>query len=238
MLVQGLADDVKIYLLDATLQDLLADPDVFEKILTGPREGWGLLAGNYVFGQSEADARDLNFLGRMAQIAGAPYLAESQPPSGEDEPEHWRDLRRSPAAHWLGLALPRFLLRLPYGKATSPVEGFEFEEMQGSVHTEYLWGNPAFCCAYLIGESFRSHGWELRAGMHRRVDGLQVHVYKAGAENVSKPCAEFLMSEKDAEFIMERGYMPLASMKDQDAVLLVRFQSIADPPTALSGRWS
>jgi type VI secretion system protein ImpC len=238
MLVQGLADDVRIYLLDATLEELLSDAGAFEKVLTGPRDPWALLVGNFVFGESEPDARRLQALGQLARAAGAPFLAEAQPPSGESAPEHWQQLRHTAAAHWIGLALPRFLLRLPYGKATSAVESLAFEEMTGSVHAEYLWGNPAFCCAFLIGQSFRSRGWDLRPGMHRQVDGLPIHAYLSDGESVNKPCAELLLSEKDAEFLMDCGYIPLASMKDQDAVLVVRFQSIADPPAPLGGRWS
>jgi hypothetical protein len=43
--------------------------------------------------------------------------------------------------------------------------------------------------------------------------------------------------DADAEFILSNGFMPLLSMKDQDSVLLLRMQSIADPPAPLSGRW-
>jgi type VI secretion system protein ImpC len=238
MLVHGLGDEVKIYLIDATLDELLADPAGLEKLLTGPREPWALLVGNFVFGETESDALRLHALGRLARAAGAPFLAEAQPPSGDPAPEHWRQLRQSPVARFIGLAVPRFLVRLPYGKTTSPVESFVFEEMKGSVHGEYLWGNPAFCCAYLLGQSFRSEGWDLRPGSQRQVTGLPLHVYQSewGPEN--KPCAEILLSEKDAAFIMQCGYMPLASMKDQDSALLVRFQSIADPLAALAGRWS
>src|SRR5689334_10953162 len=114
----------------------------------------------------------------------------------------------------------------------------KFEEMTGSVHSEYLWGNPAFCVAFLIGQSFQSEGWKLRPGMHRQVTGLPQHVYKEDGQAVNKPCAEILISEKDAAFLMERGFMALASMKDQDSVLLVRFQSIAEPLAALAGGWS
>jgi type VI secretion system protein ImpC len=238
MVVQGLADDARIYLLDATLEELMADTGALQKILTGPREPWALLVGNFAFGETEGDARRLLALGQLARAAGAPFLAEGQPPSGEPSPEHWRQLRQSAVARYIGLTVPRFLVRLPYGKKTSPVESFEFEEMKGSVHAEYLWGNPAFCCAYLLGQSFRSDGWDLRPGSHRNVTGLPLHVYESDGGHENKPCAEILLSEKDAAFLMECGYMPLASMKDQDSVLLVRFQSIADPLAALAGRWS
>jgi type VI secretion system protein ImpC len=147
-------------------------------------------------------------------------------------------LRHSSEARWIGLALPRFLLRLPYGEKTSPLESFEFEEMPTSVHQDYLWGNPAFCCAYLLGQAFQTYGWNLRPGAHRQIDGLPLHVYQQDGRPVMKPCAEVLLTEREAEFLMEQGIMPLASLKDQGAVILLRFQSIAHPLAALSGRWS
>jgi len=216
---------------------LVADTAALGNIVTSGREPWAVLVGNFVFSDSEADARRLYALGRVARLAGTPFLAEAQPPSGEPGSEAWQELRKSAVATSIGLALPRFLLRLPYGKSTSAVESFKFEEMAGSVHAEYLWGNPAFCCAYLLGQSFRDSGWDMRTGQHRKIEGLPLHVYKSGGESINKPCAEMLLSEKDAEFIMESGYMPLASLKDQDAVLLVRFQSIADPVAGLGARW-
>ena len=214
MLIQRLGDDFKVYLLDTTLDDVLASPES----VAGE---WTLLVGNYSFSDSEADARRLHQLGRIAQAAGAPFIAEGQPPSSTDDEPHWRKLRESPEAHWLGLVLPRFLLRLPYGKDTSPIESFPFEELNARIHTDYLWGNPAFACAYLMAR----HG-----GAERRISGLPVHD--------GQPCAEILMSEKDASLLMERGIMPLASLKDQDAALIVRFQSIAHPIAALAGDWS
>jgi type VI secretion system protein ImpC len=238
MLVQGLGDDVKVYVLDATLEELLSDAATLEKILTGQRDPWAMVVGNFSFGETAEDAQRLQLLGRVARAGGAPFVAEAQPPAEDTAPPEWQELRKSPVARSIGLVLPRFLLRLPYGKKTSPVEALPFEEMQGSVHHEYLWGNPAFCCAFLLGQSYQAEGWSLRPGMHRQVTGLPQHVYKSGAETVNKPCAEILLSEKDAEFLMERGYMPLASMKDQDSVLLVRFQSIAEPLAALAGGWA
>ena len=235
--VHGLGDDARVYLLDATLDELIAGAADLERIVGG-REPWALLVGNYAFGESAADATRLASLARAASVAGAPFLAEAQPPSADQAPPEWQQFRQSPAASWIGLALPRVLLRLPYGKSTVPTEALQFEEMEGSVHAAYLWGNPAFSCARLIGESFRAHGWDLRPGMDRRLDGVPLHVYRSGTESVNQPCAEILMSEKDAEFLMERGYIPVASLKDQDAVMVVRFQSVSDPPRALAGRWS
>jgi type VI secretion system protein ImpC len=238
MLVHGLGaeEGIEIYLFDATLAELSAEPEAAARMLADSKREWGLLAGNFVFGQSADDARQLANLARTARGAGAPFLAEAQPPAQGEDAE-WRALRHSANARWIGLALPRFLLRLPYGAATSPVETLAFEEMTGSVHGEYLWGNPAFACAYLIGQAFRSHGWQLLPGMQRRIDGLPLHVFREAGESVTKPCAEVLLTEHEAEELLESGLMPLASIKGQDAILVVQFCSLADPPAPLAGRW-
>jgi len=151
----------------------------------------------------------------------------------------WAELRRQPEAEAVGLALPRFLLRLPYGKKTSPLESFDFEEFpELPVHEDYLWGNPAFAVALLLAQSFLDAGWEMRAGSATEVDKLPLHVYRRDAQPESKPCAEVLLTEDAAERIVEEGLIPMVSFKDGDLVRVVRFQSIAEPPRALAGRWS
>jgi len=239
MLVQRLNPDseLRIYLLDVTLQELLDQPQQFAACLAASREPWALIAANFAFGQSARDAARLRTLGRIAATAGAALLAEALAPSEALLGPDWSVLRKSTEAHWIALALPRFLLRLPYGKATSVVESFAFEEMPQSVHSEYLWGNPAVACACVVGEAFREEGWDLRPG-RGQLTGLPQHFYKQDGESVSKPCAEILLTEHDAEFLLENGLVPLASMKDQDAILLPRIQSIADPLAPLSGRWT
>lgn len=228
--------DLKLYIYDATLPELIGNLAGAVALLTSREKAWSVIVGAYQFGQSDVEAKVLGQLGRIAQAAGAPFIAESLPPP-EPSPD-WQALRRSPQARWIGLSLPRFLLRLPYGKKTSPIETFAFEEMPASAHDDYLWGNPAICAALLLGQSFLADGWDMRPGTHREVRGLPLHVYQDGGEPAIKPCAEILLKEKDAEFLMEQGIMPLASLKEQDAALLVRFQSIADPVAALQGPWA
>ena len=230
--------DLKIYVFDASIEELMADSAALEQFLVGHALAcpWSLIVGNFVFGQTAADAAKLRWLGRLAASLGAPFLGEAVPPSDSPGPE-WQELVHSPEARWIGLALPRFLLRLPYGKDTAPAEQLDFEEMPESVHADYLWGNPAFFCACVLGLAFRGDGWEMRPARHREIGSLPQHIYRADGESVAKPCAEVLLTDTAAEFILDNGFMPLASMKDQDSVLLVRLQSIADPPAPLSGRW-
>ena len=249
-------------------RDLASSPDLtstgiyrllVEKTVGTPgAEPWAVLAGNYTFGPSSEDAEMLSRMARVAAAAGAPFIAGANPgllgcgsiadlsdrrkwtspPTGEAA-EAWAKLRRQPEARYLGLILPRFMVRLPYGKETESTELFEFEEIaDADAHDDYLWANPALAAALLLAQSFTEQGWGLRPGAVSEITGLPIHVYTQDGEPRVTPCAEVLMTQSSAEEMMERGFMPLASIKDQPTIRLVRFQSVTDPPTALSGRWN
>jgi type VI secretion system protein ImpC len=105
-------------------------------------------------------------------------------------------------------------------------------------HESYLWGNPAIACAYLLGEAFTRFGWAMRPNAVRDIDGLPAHAYQHDGEMHLKPVAEVLLTDEAGEMLLDRGFMPLASMKNSDRARLVRFQSIADPAAPLAGRWN
>ena len=151
----------------------------------------------------------------------------------------WEALRGLPESVYVGLALPRFLLRLPYGKDTDSTERFEFEELPDSAaHEDYLWANPAFAAVLLLAQTFTEQGWNFHSGIASEVDGLPIHITSVGGEPRTTPCAEVLLTQSAAERMMELGFMPLASLKDRAAIRWVRFQSISNPPRALAGQWS
>lgn len=220
-------------------------------------EPWAVLAGNYTFDASREDTELLGRMAKVAHAAGAPFLAAASPriigcESLEATPDaaQWRPLAAPNAAAWaslrsmpesvsVGLALPRFLLRLPYGKKTDSVESFDFEEMLPEpAHEDYLWANPAFACALLLAQGFSQDGWDMSPGVVRDIDDLPLHAYTRDGQSELKPCAEVLLTEQAAERILENGLMPLVSFKAQDKARLLRFQSIATPLSALAGRWA
>jgi type VI secretion system protein ImpC len=243
---------LQIYLVDVSKAELAADLSAADDLRksrawrmlveeTGG-DGWSVVAGNYSFAQTVNDAEMLGRLARIVSYAGAPFLGEADPANEGTDAEggtrHWERLRQLPEASWIGLAMPRLLLRLPYGKKTDGVESFDFEEMPGvPAHQEYLWGNPAFACVQVLAERFANDGWEMRPGAGAEIEGLPLHVYEAEGEQQVKPCAEVLLTEREIDWILDRGYMALASIRDRDAARLVRFQSIAKPLARLSGRW-
>jgi type VI secretion system protein ImpC len=214
---------------------------------------WSLLVGDYTFGPGPQDVELMARLSAIGSLAGAPWISAAHPriagcesfhampdPAdwvGESAPA-WVALRGLPLASWLGLAAPRFLLRTSYGEETEPCELLPFEEMPGTPeHDHYLWGNPAFACTLLLSKSFAASGWQFQPGMHSDITGLPLHLYKDDGETVSKPCAEVLLTERAAARLLDRGVMPLVSLKGTDAVKLVRFQSVASPAAPLAGPW-
>lgn len=260
-------ENLKLILLDVSKAELAADLASSEElrqtgaykllvektVQTPGAAAWSLLAGNYTFEPARDDALLLARLATIARAAGAPFLAgagtrvlgfasfgdmpDVRQWSGPPDAEAWQALRELPQAAWLGLTMPRFLLRLPYGKQTDPIERFAFEEMQRPAHESYLWGNSALLCTLLLAQSFSESGWDMRPGMHQEVDGLPLHVYKRDGESVAKPCAEALLTEPAVERMLDLGLIPLVSPVGRDAARVVRFQSLASPPAPLAGPW-
>jgi type VI secretion system protein ImpC len=252
--------DLKVYLIDLAQADLFEDQTRLARLvadLPAGEDPWSLIVGLYTFSPRERDCRVLASLASMARKAGAPFLSaidarlfgcesisetpdpdDWKQPLNENDRSAWQQLRLAPDADWLGLALPRLLLRLPYGKRTSPIESFEFEEMpKGPDHAAYLWGNPALACACLLGQAFNQDGLDLRPGTVSRLDGLPIHTDPLREPT---PQAEIWMTERLAAAMLDQGVMPLASIKHSDAAQLVRFQSIAGQPgepRALAGPW-
>jgi type VI secretion system protein ImpC len=238
------------------LQDTQAWELLVESTVGTPgAEPWSLLAGDYTFDASLDDADLLARIAMLARAAGTPFLAAASPRilgadslAAQPGPENWNPdpagsriwehVRALPEASWVGLTLPRILLRMPYGEHSSPIEQFRFEEFTGiPPHDRYLWGNATWATVCLMGQAFAEEGWRMRPGVKLQLDDIAVHLYHEDGETKLKPCAEILLTERAAERISESGLMALASLKGRDVVRLVRFQSIADPPCGLSGRW-
>lgn len=220
-------------------------------------EPYAVLVGGYTFDQTAEDIRLLQQLAQIAQAVGAPLLASADPHfagcqsfAATPDPNEWRwqpdaaasqlwqQVRQSPEAAYIGLILPRFLLRLPYGRETDPVDRFDFEEFSPLAgHEQYLWGNSAIICVCLLAEAFREFGWSLTGGLGQDLAGLPMHIYTSDGEKHVTPCAETILTERAMEVLIEKGLMSVLSIKGRDAVLVPRFQSVAKPLAPLAGPW-
>ncbi|HLV85437.1 MAG TPA: type VI secretion system contractile sheath large subunit [Candidatus Sulfotelmatobacter sp.] len=259
---------LKIYLFDISKDELAVDQSsgrelrqtglyrllVEKSVETPGAEPWSLIVGNFTFGPGQQDVAVLSRVAAVARRAGAPFLAHASSRilgcssiAAASHPRDWKDaaggpdwlsLRARPEADAIGLALPRFLLRLPYGKNTSSLESFDFEELGDSAsHEDYLWGNPAFAVALLLAQAFEQAGWEMRAGSAVELAGVPLHIYRRDGASEAKPCAEVLLTQEALESILDAGLIPLVSFKNRDAIRVARFQSLSSPPRPLAGRW-
>ncbi|WP_319525605.1 type VI secretion system contractile sheath domain-containing protein [uncultured Desulfosarcina sp.] len=248
---------------DLTANEDIRDTALYKKLRSAvladsQQAPWSFLAGVYTFSREKTDAVTLARLGAMGQIldapfvgaadaglVGAPSLADNPDPSDwtlECDPngeKAWRVLRTLPEAAWVGLAMPRFIIRWPYGEKTDPVDAFDFEEIADPAnHEDYLWTNPVFALIQVFGRTFTHHGWDWSRGLVAGIDDLPLIVAADGEEKAVRSCAEVFFSERALEILVANGIMPLVAFKDTGRIGLARLQSIADPPGLLCGPWT
>lgn len=219
---------------------------------------WTALLGSFYFGPSEADARLLAALGVLASACGGPFLAGAEPtllgardasalaaparwsPLDAEASETWEAMRRTAGAAWLGLALPRVLLRLPYGPRTDPIDTFGFDEALDPANPDaFVWGNPALAPVLLLAQAFAEAGRPVQPGIRLQLDGLPAFSYTdADGQRRLLPCAEALLPERAVDEILARGLIPLVSHRDLPRIQVAAFPSLAKPAAPLQGPWS
>ncbi|PAY17638.1 type VI secretion system contractile sheath large subunit [Rhodopirellula sp. SM50] len=216
-------------------------------------EPYGCLVGDYHFDHSPPD---VELLGEMAQISAAchsPFIAGVAPAVMQMDswqeltnprdltkifqtPEYaaWRSLRESDDSKYIGLAMPRFLARLPYGAASDPVDEFAFEEDTDAANSEsYCWSNAAYAMATNITRSFKQYGWCSRIrGIESggAVEGLPCHTFPTDDGGVDMKCpTEIAISDRREAELAKNGFMPLIHKKNSDFAAFIGAQSLHQP---------
>jgi type VI secretion system protein ImpC len=224
------------------LYDLLIDQPAGD-VNQGPLSA---VIGLYTFERTPPHAELLGRLARIVAEAPAAFLSAVGADCLDQDPkdlhplikESWKALGNMPEAGYLGLASPRFLLRLPYGGRTEPVECFEFEEFTPKTGLRgMLWGNPAVIAALLLGESFASHGSTMNLGSVLGAGDMPFYFFTdPDGDQVALPCTERMMTERLSTLLTRQGLIPLVCMKGMPEVRLGGFGSIAGHP--LAGPWA
>lgn len=237
------ADVARSHALDeSALYKLLVE----QPAMDADQGSFSLIAGLYLF---EATPPHAELLGRIAQIAsaaGAPFLTgigvdSLKAPMHEWHPltrKAWTALRELPASAYLGLATPRFLLRMPYGKRTDPIDSFGFEEFtrHGGL-SGMLWGHPALVWSILIAETWQRDSKAMQLGSVSTLGDLPVYVYQdSDGEQIALPCTERLLSERQAAQMVSTGAVPVLSLRGRPEVRVGGFRSVAGG--MLAGRWA
>ena len=217
-------------------------------------EPYGCLVGDYFFDQSPPDVEMLNGMAQISASCFTPFIAGADPKLMNMDswqelsdprdlskifttPEYagWRSMRESDDARYIGLAMPRFLARLPYGAKGEPVEEFAFEEdTEGGDHSKFTWANSAYAMARNINRSFKEYGWCSRIrGVESggAVEDLPTHTFPTDDGGVDMTCpTEIAITDRREAELAKNGFMPLLHRKNSDIAAFIGAQSLHNPP--------
>ena len=214
---------------------------------------FGALLGDYHFNRSGQDIELLQKISEVAAASHAPFITGAgaemfnlenytQLEAPRDlakifdttEYAKWKAFRESEDSRYVALALPRMLLREPYGSKTVPVEAFNYEEeVDGTHHNQYLWGNAAWALGARITQAFGKYGWcATIRGVESGglVEGLPVHNFKTGAGDIAMKCpTETQISDRREKELADLGFAPLVHCKGTPKAAFFSVQSAQKP---------
>ena len=217
-------------------------------------EPYGCLVADYFFDHTAPDVDLLSSIGKVAASAHVPFITGAAPSvlqmdSWQElsnprdltkiftqnlEYAAWNSLRQSEDSRYIGLAMPRFLSRLPYGIRTNPVDAFDFEETtDGADHSKYVWSNAAYAMAVNINRSFKEYGWcTLIRGVESGgvVEGLPCHTFPTDDGGIDMKCpTEIAISDRREAELAKSGFIPLIHRKNTDYAAFIGAQSLQKP---------
>jgi type VI secretion system protein ImpD len=207
-------------------------------------EPFGLLIGAYdVSHQLDKGYDDIHLLRQIAGVAAAafcPFIAGVRPALfgidsyADMEPvfslrtvmdglDHirWRAMRRQVDMRFVGLALPRVLMRKPYDAAVrTRRDGFCFEEFIDRAGKSLLWGNAAFALGCVMIRRFLESGWfaDIRGAVQDedgagRVSFLPVHDFNTEYHGFSgQPPVETRLNSAQEQELSDLGFVPVVDL--------------------------
>jgi type VI secretion system protein ImpC len=207
------------------------------------------LIGDYQFGKGPEEIELLERISQTAAGAHAPFLSGASPEFFNlesyatldaprdlskvfDSTEYakWKSFRASEDSRYVGLTAPRMLLRLPYGKNTKQIDAFQYEEdVDGTEHNKYLWGNSAYALGTRLTNAFALYGWcaAIRGveggGL---VEGLPVHNFYTDQGDLAMKCpTEVQITDRREKEMADQGFIPLVHSKNNDFAAFFSVQS-------------
>jgi type VI secretion system protein ImpC len=216
-------------------------------------EPFGALVGDYEFSKHPEDLELLEKVSQVAAASHAPFLSSASPELlnlesftslGQprdiakifDSTEYakWKSFRESEDSRYACLTSPRVLMRLPYGRDTKPVDGFDFEEsVDGTDHSKYLWGNSAYALASKMTQAFATFGWCVAirgvegGGL---VEGLPSHTFRTDEGDVALKCpTEIAITDRREKELADQGLVSLLHCKGTDKAAFFSVQSCNKP---------
>ncbi|OYO27927.1 type VI secretion system contractile sheath large subunit [Janthinobacterium sp. PC23-8] len=212
---------------------------------------FGAMIANYEFGPGGQDIKLLQYAASVSAMSHAPFIAATAPPFfGVDSYDQlpnlkdlssifegpqfvkWNAFRETEDARYIGLTLPHFLLRVPYGNDTVPAKKFNYTEDVTGGNGDFLWGNAAFTFASRLTDSFASYRWcanVIGPQGGGTISDLPVYTYEAMGELQNKIPTEVLISERREFELAEQGFIALTMRKNSDNAAFFSANSAQKP---------
>lgn len=212
---------------------------------------YAAVIGNYEFGPGLQDFKLLQALASVCAMAHAPFIAAASPeffglsslnalPNLRDlqsileGPEFfkWNAFRQTEDSRYVGLTLPRFILRLPYSPETVPSMRFNYTENISEGRADFLWGNAAFAFATRITESFADYRWcanIIGPEGGGAISDLPIYRFNSMGEIQNKIPTEVLISERREHELAAQGFIALTMLKNHDGAAFFSASSAQKP---------
>lgn len=247
---------------DALIRDFEDSPEVIQSGLyshtyineydTPGGQPFASIISAYEFDRSPQDIELLRNISKVSAAAHMPFIGSVGPQFfGKETMEEvasikdignyfdraeyikWNSFRNTDDARYIGLTLPRFLARLPYGSETVPVRSFNYsEEVKGPDHNRYLWANATFAFAANMVRSFIKNGWcvQIRGPQAGGlIENLPIHLYDLGSGAQMKIPTEVLIPETREFEFANLGFVPLSFYKNHDFACFFSANSTQKP---------
>jgi type VI secretion system protein ImpC len=209
------------------------------------------MIASYEFGAGTQDVKLMQYMSTVGAISHAPVIASAGPEmfgvekyedianlkdlqSIFEGPKYakWNSFRETEDARYLGLTVPRFLLRVPYGPDTVPVKAFNYQEGADGKTDNYLWGNASFAFATKLTDSFAKYRWcpnIIGPQSGGAVENLPIHTFESMGQLQSKIPTEVLVSDRREFELAEQGFIALTMRKGSDNAAFFSANSVQKP---------
>ncbi|HVW54550.1 MAG TPA: type VI secretion system contractile sheath large subunit [Rhizobiaceae bacterium] len=221
---------------------------------------YGLLLCDYSVRhrQSSMEASDdIGVLSRLAEVAAASFspcvvgaapelfgvstFAELSHVQSIDagfrlaEYQRWRRLQRKEESRFLGVTLPRILLRYLHDGREERREGFVYREQVDGI-VDWLWGNAVYGFGAVAIRAFRESGWfaDIRGARESvltagRVDGLPAPLFSTGETAAYRRPLEVELTDEKQKVLEELGFIALSPCSYAKSTAFLGAQSLNVP---------
>ncbi|WP_428739511.1 type VI secretion system contractile sheath large subunit [Sulfurimonas sp.] len=211
----------------------------------------GTILADYELSPSNVDMKFLTKMASISAMSHAPLISAAGPkffgldsfeglPNLKDledvmnSPQFaaWKGFRKNEDSRYVGLTLPRFLLRAPYDPEDNPISKFVYQEDVSASHEDYLWGSTVYTLASKLTDSFANYRWctniigPMSGG---EVRDLPVHTFESMGDVEMKIPTEVLVSDRREYELAQEGFIPLVMRKGSNSAAFFAANSAQEP---------